>query len=176
MTEGRYILAVGRFVPVKGFTDLIEAFDRVKLGDWKLVIVGEVDHESNYGRDLRKRASRSQNVVLTGFLRGEHLQEIYSHAGLFVLPSYYEGMPIVLLEAMSYRLMCLAGDIEANRCVSLPDENYFTPGDIEQLSEKLRIFCGKTLSEEQRNKQIEMLRQEYDWNEIACQTMKVYNK
>ncbi len=176
LEKNKYILTVGRYVPEKGFMDLVEAFNSAGLKDWKLVIVGGADHESDYSRALRERANNSQNVVLAGFLSGILLKEIYSHAGLFVLPSYHEGMPIVLLEAMSYDLLCLASDIEANRNISLPDENYFSSGDSKQLSEKLKIFVNRSLTEEQKLKQREMLRKEYDWNDIARKTMEVYNK
>ena len=176
LVKGRYILTVGRFVPEKGFHDLIDAFNRAKSGDWKLVIVGRADHEDEYSRGLKEKAESNSNIVLTGFLHGKPLQELYSHAGLFVLPSYYEGLPIVLLEAMSYGLLCLVSDIPANRCVSLPDKNYFPAGDIGQLSEKLRKFVEKPLSAEQKDRQIKMLRQKYDWDEIARKTLEIYRK
>ena len=104
------------------------------------------------------------------------MYELYSHAGLFVLPSYYEGLPIVLLEAMSYGLLCLASDIEANRYVSLPEENYFPPGDIELLSKKLQNFIKKSHSDIQRTEQIEKLHQNYNWDDIAKKTIEVYEK
>jgi glycosyltransferase involved in cell wall biosynthesis len=176
LEKGKYILNVGRFVPVKGGPDLILAFNELQTDGWKLVIVGSADHESEYSRILKERAAENQDVILTGFLSGDPLQELYSHAGLFVLPSYYEGLPLVLLEAMSYGLLCVASDIPANRCVELPDENYFTAGDIIQLSEKLKDFTKKSLTSEQKSRQIEMVREMYDWDKIARQTLKVYNK
>lgn len=174
LTKGKYMLTVGRFVPEKGFCDLMHAFNIAKLKDWKLVIVGRADHESEYSWDLKNKAKENRNIVLTGFLSGKSLEELYGHAGLFVLPSYYEGLPIVLLEAMSYGLLCLASDIPANRCVDLPDENYFPAGDVKQLSKKLRIFIKKPFSEAQRSLQIDTLRQKYCWDDIAEKTMEVY--
>ena len=176
LKKDKYILAVGRFVPEKGFSDLISAFQKGELEDWKLVIAGSADHESAHSRTLKEKAGKDNNIILTGFLSGAPLQELYSHAGLFVLPSYYEGLPIVLLEAMSYGLLCLASDIPANRCVALPDENYFAPGDIKQLSKKLQDFTERSLSTEQKFRQIEMVRQMYDWDSIAQETLKVYNR
>ena len=176
LTKSAYILAVGRFVPEKGFGDLIEAFNMARLKEWKLVIAGRADHESECSREIKEKAEKNGNIVLTGFLSGKPLGELYSHAGLFVLPSYHEGLPIVLLEAMSYGLLCLASDISANRCVGLPDENYFTVGDIDQLSGKLRGFVKKPLSVEQRTSQVEMLRREYNWDAIAQKTLDVYRK
>jgi len=176
LTKGKYLLTIGRFTPVKGFDRLIDAFNEAKLKDRKLVIIGGADHKTRYSRDLMKRSVPNPDVILTGFLSGKPLRELYSHTGLFVLPSYYEGLPIALLEAMSYGLLCIASDIPANRLIGLPDENYFTPGNNEELSAKLQEFSRKTLSREQKLRQIEILREKYDWNEIARNTLEVYKK
>lgn len=179
----KYILAVGRFVPEKGFHDLIDAFNnfptlncQLTTDNWKLVIVGRADHEDKYSLGLKEKAKKNSNVVLTGFLTGEPLQELYSHAGLFVLPSYHEGLPIVLLEAMSYGLSCIASDISANRGIELSGNRFFRPGDIVSLNTKIREFIDKPLSEENRRKQIHMIAERYDWEKIAEKTLKVYGK
>lgn len=194
LEKGKYILAVGRFVPEKGFHDLIAAFDQYRLRGWKLVIAGRADHEDSYSIDLKKRASRNPNVVLTGFLTGKPLQELYSHAGLFVLPSHYEGLPIVLLEALSYGLLCIASDIPANRINSKPPVardsgleangqqlpasciNFFRTGDIDDLASKIAEFAVRPMSEEEKRAQIEWIARDYNWDKIAEQTMKVYEK
>jgi len=185
LEKGEYVLAVGRFVPEKGFHDLIEAFHATqgqspKSGDspfrWKLVIAGKADHEDKYSRELKELAGKSKDIILTGFITGKPLQELYSHAGLFVLPSYYEGLPIALLEAMSYGLSCIVSDIPANREVGLAQERYFKPGDISVLSEKIREFVAKPMTEEQKSRQIDLLKQKYNWDNIAEETLKVYQK
>jgi len=176
LEEGKYILTVGRFVPEKCFPDLIDAFQRSGLKDRKLAIVGKVDYPCKYSDDLIKKAEAADGVVMTGLLSGEPLREIYSHAGLFVLPSFYEGLPIVLLEAMSYGLFCLASDIPANRSVGLPDGNYFPVGDIERLSAKLRESVDRRLSPEEKARQIAVMREKYDWDAITKQTLEVYKK
>ena len=65
------------------------------------MIVGDADHEDKFSMRLKTKAKNNPDIVLPGFLKGEPLHELYSHAGLFVLASYYEGMSIVLLEAMT---------------------------------------------------------------------------
>ena len=186
LEKGKYILTVGRFVPEKGCHDLVEAFASTARGQspnsgdspprWKLVIVGDADHEDDYSKGLRAKAEGRDNVVLTGRLTGQPLEELYSHAGLFVLPSYYEGLPIVLLEAMSYGLSCLVSDIPANREVGLENQRYFKPGDIEELSGKLRAFMAISLNEEEKQAQISKVAQKYDWGKIALKTLEVYKK
>jgi glycosyltransferase involved in cell wall biosynthesis len=178
LVKSKYILTVGRFVPEKGFADLISAFKRSKLANdgFKLVIVGDADHEDKYSRTLKQTAAKDTNIVLTGFQKGLALQELFSHTKIFVLPSYHEGLPIVLLEAMSYGLSCIVSDIPANRNVNLPDNRHFIPGDITGLAEKLNKFTANKFSENDRDMQIEKIKKDYNWETIAKETVMVYQK
>lgn len=183
LNKKKCILSVGRFVPEKGFHDLIDAFNQLQTlnsvfqtGIWKLVIVGEADHPDKYSLELKQKAKISKNIMLTGFMTGKPLKELYSHAGLFVLPSYYEGLPIVLLEAMSYGLSCIASDIPGNRNVLLPEDRYFKVGDIEGLSEKIKEFVDKQLTAEEKRKQLDLISQRYNWKRIADMTLGVYQR
>jgi glycosyltransferase involved in cell wall biosynthesis len=174
--EKRYILTVGRFVPEKGFDYLIDAFNKGAFENWKLVIIGDADHEDKYSRDLKIKVNRNSDVILTGFLSGRSLQELYSNAGLFVLPSYYEGLPIVLLEAMSYGLSCIASDIPANKNVPLDNDRFFKVGDAKSLKEKMKNIINKKWDEDDRKRQISMIAEKYNWGEIAKETLKVYKR
>lgn len=172
---GGYILAVARFVPEKGLHDLVEAFISLKR-DLQLVIAGDADHATEYSRKLQNQASRDKRIVLTGYVTGEPLHQLYSHAGLFVLPSYHEGLPIVLLEAMSYGLSVLVSDIPANREIDLSPSRYFSPGNIKDLREKLRILSGEKLTEQEKVSFRIRVVQDYNWSKIAEQTVAVYKK
>jgi glycosyltransferase involved in cell wall biosynthesis len=174
LARGRYVMAIGRFVPEKGFHDLIEAFGMAGIPGWKLVIVGDATHEDRYTALLKKSASGE--VVFTGVLTGAPLGEIYANAGLFVLPSYYEALPIVLLEAMGHGLSCVVSDIPANREVGLPDERYFKPGDVAGIAGKLKNFAARPLAEEEKALQIKTVAGRYDWEAIADRTLEVYRK
>ncbi len=188
LTKGKYILSVGRFVPEKGFHDLIDAFNRfstwnfksqtseteLRADNWKQVIVGSADHEDAYSLRLKEKAKNNNDIILTGFLTGKSLHELYSHAGLFVLPSYYEGLPIVLLEAMSYGLSCIASDIPANRNVEILGDRFFQAGNIPALAAKMQECISKPPGEAERRKQITMVSQRYNWEKIAERTMEVY--
>lgn len=188
LITGKYILSVGRIVPEKGFHDLIVAFNLFQTlnselqtlnshpstDNWKLVIIGKADHEDKYSLGLKEKASLNSNIILTGFLTGEPLQELYSHAGLFALPSYYEGLPIVLLEALSYGLSCIASDIPANREVGMEDDSYFCAGDTETLVSKIKEFIHKPKSVEEKMSQRNRIAEKYDWEKIADKTLEVY--
>lgn len=191
LDKGKYILSVGRFVPEKGFHDLIDAFNQLSTcnskthnphpqlstQNWKLVIVGDADHEDKYSLSLKEKASRINNIILTGFLVGKPLQELYSHAGLFVLPSYYEGLPIVLLEAMSYGLSCIASNISANRDVRiLAEDRFFEAGNINGLTKKIEVFIDRPLTDEEKRTQLNKISESYDWDKIADKTFEVYQR
>lgn len=170
----RYILAVGRFVPEKGFHDLIEAFMAGDHREFRLVIAGDADHQSNYSRKLKEMAALSDSIILTGFIAGEPLRELFSNAALFALPSYYEGLPIALLEAMSYGLPCIASDIPANRNLPLAEINFFKKGDINALSQKIDEFIYSDWDEQKGLSQRNLIYELYNWRKIAEKTMEVY--
>ncbi len=176
LQKHKYIISVGRFVPEKGFDDLIDAFSQSNCKDWKLVIVGDSDHEDKYSNALKTKANSISNIVLTGFLTGVPLHELYSHAGLFVLPSYHEGLPIVLLEAMSYGLSCIASNIPANKNVELHDDRFFKVGDVRLLSSKIEEIINKSWDEKNRHEQVDLVAEKYDWKKIADQTKDVYKR
>jgi glycosyltransferase involved in cell wall biosynthesis len=171
----RYILAVARFVPEKGLHDLIKAFKSMN-SDYKLVIAGDADHETNYSKSLRRMAGDDPRIILTGYITGEPLNQVYTHARLFVLPSYHEGLPIALLEALSYALPVLSSDIPANKEVGLPNERYFRCGDVDHLKERMENLLEKGLSEEERHKIQNQIETKYNWEKIADQTIEVYEK
>ena len=171
----QYILAVARFVPEKGLHDLIEAFKALNC-DYKLVIAGDTDHKTNYSMKLREMAYEDDSIILTGYITGEPLNQVFTHARLFVLPSYHEGLPVALLEAMSYGLSALVSDIPANKEVRLPSERYFRCGDVEDLKTKIRILLRKKLSHKERQEMYNQIKEKYNWDRIADQTIEVYRK
>ncbi|MFV0467979.1 MAG: glycosyltransferase, partial [Dysgonomonas sp.] len=170
LTKNKYIFALGRFVEEKGFHNLINAYANCNANiGFDLVLAGDADHETEYSRFLKQLAT-DNNVVLTGFVTGNKLAELFSHAGLFVLPSFHEGLPIALLEALSYDLDCIVSNIPANTQVALPPEDFFDPENVDELSEKI----DEKLSVPVRRRRYNLA--QYNWNTIAMQTFTVYKK
>ena len=167
LEPNKYVLAGGRFVKEKGFDVLINAFSKINLKDVTLVIAGDADHEDDYSRSLKDLAKK-HHVMLTGFIGKEQLAQLYHHARLFVLPSFHEGLPIALLEAMNCGCDVLVSDIPANMEVGLPDEDYFKCGNERDLTTKL----NDKLSNSTSSHEYDMTK--YDWDIIAQQTKKVY--
>jgi glycosyltransferase involved in cell wall biosynthesis len=174
LKPGKYILLVGRLVPEKRHLDLIQAFSKAKLDGWSLAIVGAADHPDDYMMSVLDTAASTPNVICTGFQSGLALQELYAHAGLFVLPSSHEGLPIALLEALSYGLPALASDIPANLEVCNPGISFFPLGDVDKLAEVLHARAAAphdaALAEAIRRHVAE----NYRWSAIAHETRMVY--
>lgn len=167
----RYIIAVGRFVEEKGFHDLIEAFASLNTTEFKLVLVGDADHETSYSRALKETAKNTNNVVLTGFVKGEQLRQLFTHARLFVMPSYHEGLPIALLEAMNYNLSLLVSDIPANLEIQLDPDCYFNTGVTDSLIKSLHRKL-KNIEKNDYSKRLSV----YNWDAIALATRTVYSE
>lgn len=174
-TPGKYVLAVSRFVPEKGLDIMIKAFQGLD-GDYRLVIAGDADHETDYSRSLKRMMAEDNRIIPTGYITGESMNQIFSHARLFVLPSFHEGLPIALLEAMSYGLSVLVSDIPANLEVGLPAERYFRCGDETDLREKMDVLLQKELTEMEKRDLRFQVTEKYNWLKIAEQTVKVYEK
>lgn len=165
--KGKYILSMCRFVPEKNLHHLIEAFSKIDSKGIKLVLAGDTDFEDDYSKKLKIEA-RKNGVVLTGFIKGHKLHSLLSNARCFVLPSSHEGLPIALLEAMSYNLPVIVSDIPANLEVGLNKDDYFRCGFIEELAQKLQ----KNINEEKHSIQYDM--KKYNWDSIALQVEKIY--
>lgn len=174
LQAGRYVLQVSRLVPEKKQIDLIQAFAMAKLPDWKLAIVGALEPQDDYVKSVLSMASMTSNVVLTGFQSGLILKELYTNAGCFVLPSSHEGLPIALLEALSYGLPVIASNISAHLEIGLPTDYYFPLGDLDELASKLRKSATFGIDEKTRFSLRELVKERYDWVLIARKTLSVY--
>ena len=169
LEPGKYIVGVGRFVEEKGFHDLIEAYSQLPDKSFKLVLAGDSDHPDAYSEKLKEQA-RQAGVVLTGYIRGEKMNQIMTNAALFAMPSYHEGLPIALLEAMSYDLDVLVSDIPANTIKELDAKDFFPVGNVDELSKAL----ARKLESAPNRRQHDLSR--YDWDHIADQTEELYQQ
>lgn len=167
--KGKYILGMCRFVPEKNLHHLIEAFTKTKHEGYKLVLAGDTDFEDEYSRSLKAMA-KENGVILTGFIKGKKLHSLLSNTHCYVLPSSHEGLPIALLEAMSYKAPVIVSNIPANLEVGLKYENYFEVGNIEELTQRLQTNIDSPYQK------VNYDMQRYDWNIIAEQVADIYKK
>jgi glycosyltransferase involved in cell wall biosynthesis len=174
LASGKYVLIVSRLVPEKRHHDLIQAFHKAEMPEWKLAIVGGSTHPDEYSRSVLASSQAHADVVCTGTQTGKVLSQLYSHAGVFVLPSSHEGLPIALLEALGFGLPVIASDIPANLEIALPRRNYFPLGDVEELAARLRTVAGSLDTDADRRLRRLWVSERYDWGRVAVQTLGVY--
>ena len=176
LQENSYILYLGRIVPEKGEHYLIQAFKQLET-DKKLVNAGGASDTDDYMRQLQELASDDDRIIFTGFVQGELLQELYSNAYLYVLPSDLEGMPLSLLEAMSFGNCCLTSDIP--ECTEVVGRHGFSfkKGNVADLKDQLQNLCDHkmTVYDYQRAAS-EYICKKYDWEIVVQQTLSLYRQ
>ncbi len=176
LEKDSYILFLGRLVPEKGIQYLIEAFKEVHT-DKKLVIAGGSSDTDEFANELRERASGDERIIFTGFVQGQLLDELYSNAYFYTLPSDLEGMPLSLLEAMSYGNCCLVSDIE--ECASVVEDRAvtFRKSDVADLKNKLQMLCDNTkLIFDYKEQAADFIFSKYDWDIVTEKTIELYQK
>ena len=169
-----YILFLGRLVPEKGISYLIDAFKSVRT-DKKLVIAGGSSDTNEFANSLKAQAAGDDRILFTGFVQGRKLEELYSNAYIYTLPSDLEGMPLSLLEAMSYGNCCVTSDIEECAAVT---ENYgltFPKGDVSALVETLQRLCDEPqLVDAYKQKAADYITDKYSWDDVTEKTLELY--
>ncbi|MEQ2678575.1 glycosyltransferase family 4 protein [Enterocloster citroniae] len=176
LEKDEYVLFLGRVVPEKGLRYLIEAFKDIKT-DKKLVIAGGSSDTDAFMQELKELAKDDKRIIFTGFVQGKMLEELYSNTYVYCLPSDLEGMPLSLLEAMSYGNCCLTSDI--SECVEVVENKAvtFKKSDIIDLGKKLQMMCENTKAVEKYKKEAaEFICNKYNWDNVAGETLKLYRK
>ena len=174
-----YILSMGRLSPEKRVDWLIRAYNNMSPGGVKLVICGGSSATDTYVEKLHHLAQGDPDIVFTGYVTGKEKQELLSNALLFVIPSAIEGLPIALLEAMSYGIGCLASNIPAHSEVITEGQNgfFFNYEDFSSLVEKMESLLSSP--EALRDVGIKAkikVEKEYAWDEVVRKTEEVYEE
>lgn len=176
LDKDEYILFLGRLVPEKGIKYLIEAFKQVDT-EKKLVIAGGSSDTSEFENEMKELAKEDKRIIFTGFVQGQELEELYSNAYVYALPSDLEGMPLSLLEAMSYGNCCLVSDIP--ECAEVVEDKalIFKKADVKDLQSKLKDACDHSEKVDAHKKQAaDFICSKYNWDEIVQATLKLYRR
>lgn len=174
--KGRdYFLSAGRLVPEKGLHTLIEAYQALGKTELKLVIAGDAGHEKKYLERLKALAAGNPNILFTGYVTGKPYAELMSNAYAFVLPSELEGLPTVLLEAMSYGNCCLASDIAENLEALGGRGRTFQVGEPQDLKAQLAELADNPPEADRlRALAPQGLLESFHWDKIAAQFNALY--
>lgn len=169
-----YILYLGRIVPEKGERYLIEAFKKVKT-DKKLVFAGGISDTAGFGKELYDLAAGDDRIIFTGFVQGRVKHELYSNSYIYTLPSDLEGMPLSLLEGMSYGNCCVSSDIP--ECAEVVEDKAvtFRKSDVEDLRKKLQLLCDdEQMVEKYRVAAADFILKKYGWDDVVDKTIRLY--
>ncbi|HAT4141230.1 TPA: glycosyltransferase family 4 protein [Clostridium perfringens] len=174
LNKNGYILFLARLVPEKGVHHLIEAYKNIKT-DKKLVIAGGSSHSDDYVKELKKISGDNNNIIFTGFVTGDIIDELFFNAYTYVLPSEIEGLPISLLEAMAYGQCCLVSDIEENIDVIGEYGVSFKNKSVDSLTDKLNFLLNTPNKvNELKKSSEEYILNKYNWNKIAEETIGLF--
>lgn len=176
LEKNEYILFLARMVPEKGVHYLLDAFRMVET-DKKLVIAGGNSQAVEYMNMIKKMAAMDERVIMTDFVKGLVLEELYSNAYIYVLPSDIEGMAISLLEAMSYGNCCLVSNIPENTEVIENNGVQFEKGSVESLKQQMEyLLKNPDYVELLQNSSADFICKKYDWDHVVEASMKLYDK
>ena len=176
LTKDSYILFLGRLVPEKGIRYLVEAFKNVKT-EKKLVIAGGSSDTDSFMKELKELAKDDKRIIFTGFVQGQMLEELYSNAYIYTLPSDLEGMPLSLLEAMSYGNCCLVSNIQ--ECTEVVEDKalIFKKSNVQDLQNKLQEACDHAEKiMELKQQAADYICKKYNWDDVVEETLKLYKR
>lgn len=174
LDKNQYILFLGRIVPEKGLRYLIEAYKNANT-DKKLVIAGGSSDTDAFMQELKELAEGDERILFTGFVQGQLLEELYSNAYIYTLPSDLEGMPLSLLEAMSYGNCCVVSDIA--ECAEVVEDKavIFKKSNVDDLREKLQMLCDdEQMVEKYKQEASDFICGKYNWDEVVERTLGLY--
>jgi glycosyltransferase involved in cell wall biosynthesis len=169
-----YILFLGRIVPEKGLRYLVDAYKSVTT-DKKLLIAGSSSDTKAFFEEMQQIASNDPRILFTGFVQGQILEELYSNAYIYILPSDLEGMPLSLLEAMSYGNCCLVSDIP--ECADVVEDKgiVFIRSNISDLTEKLQwSFDNPDEVKRYKSNAADFICNKYNWDDVVDRTLNLY--
>ncbi|WP_278909608.1 glycosyltransferase family 4 protein [Faecalicoccus pleomorphus] len=176
LNKDSYILYLGRIVPEKGLRYLIEAFKQVQT-DKKLVIAGGSSDTQDFLDEIKELAKEDQRILFTGFVQGTILDELYSNAYIYTLPSDLEGMPLSLLEAMSYGNCCLTSDISECKEVVEDKAVVFQKSYVTDLKQKLQALCeSPEVVQKYKAEAADFICKKYNWDDVVRKTLELYSK
>ncbi len=176
LRQGRYILFLGRLVPEKCPDLLIKAFQSLKPPGWKLVLVGATSDTNSFTSQITNLANDNPNVVFAGELHGECLAEIVRGAGLFLLPSQVEGLPLAMLEAMREGVPVLASNILPHQQLIDGERGIlFEAGNVDSCTQALDWAINHpeelvTMASYAKS----YVEANYNWNQITTETLSLY--
>ncbi len=177
--KDKYLLMVSRLVRHKGAHYLIQAFRALRekdaiFRDLKLVFAGDSAFTDDYVKELKDSAKDDQNIVFVGFQSGRPLEDLFLNALAIVHPSESEGLPIAVLEAMSYGKVVLASDIPENMELIKDYGFSFQNKNVSDLTARLKEVLARHDLQEKGAEAKKFVAANYSWDYVVSEVRKIY--
>src|SRR5450830_225367 len=177
--EARILLYVSRITPKKGLPMLCQAIAETsdKMQGWVLVIAGldEFSHMAELA-ELIRRLGLEHSVQFVGPLYGADKQDAFAAADVFVLPSYSEGLPMAVLEAMGLGLPVVVTDATPIAEIGQESCGWRVPADRSSLADALvklsQCSADELLLMGQNGKRV--VASQCTWQQVARMTLELY--
>lgn len=181
LSPQQYLLSVSRLVPHKGQHYLIEAFQQLQreapelVKGLSLVIVGAETYGVEYQSQLSRLSAGNPQIRFLGFQQGDVLDQLFAHARLFIHASEFEGLPVAVLEAMSFGLPVLVSDIPENIEVLHHTGFTFTSESVPDLVKVLTsLLHHPEMLDRAREQGRAVIEHYFNWNIITEETLSTY--
>lgn len=179
INSGKKLLYVGRLVPVKGVVDLIDSMKYIieKNQDVELIIIGDGTLRKELENKSRDNGL-SDHICFKGEVPNEVIPQCMISADIFILPSYSEGFPNCLLEAMAAGLPIVCTNIKGLPDIVEDNINGFLvqPNDPKSICEKVNILLDNDLLRDKISKNNLEKVQLYSWENIVKKLEEIYEK
>jgi len=171
------ILFIGRLEKRKNLVNLIKAFEifrksyKLQATSCKLILAGKAGFGFTEIKKVIESSSYKKDIILKNYVSEEEKSELYKNASLFVLPSFYEGFGLPILEAMSYGTPVICSNVS-----SLPEAAgdaalLVDPNNPEEIAEAMKkVFSDDNLRKKMIEKGFENVKK-FSWEKCARETM-----
>jgi glycosyltransferase involved in cell wall biosynthesis len=175
----KYILYAGTLNSRKGYSDLLKAFSLIagKHPEWKLYFAG--NGEIQKARELANELGIAEKVEFKGWVSGGKKNDLFNSAEIFCLPSYAEGFPMAVIDAMAYSLPVVTTTVGGIMDVFENERDIlaFSPGDINTLAEKLDVLVSDPEKRTKlANNAINIIKRKFDILQVASKLDIIYKK
>lgn len=163
-----YILFMGRLVQDKNPNYLIKGFLESDYGEKQLVLCGDNPQDPEFVAHLKSLAGDNKNVIFTGSVFGADKDAVFRNCCAYCLPSTLEGLPISLLEGMSYGKVCIASDIDANKEALGESGIWVKKEDAKDMADKLNeLYINFPKYEWQIEYNTNRVKEHFSWKKKA---------
>lgn len=175
--NSKHILFMGKLEDRKGFCDLINAVPKIisEVPKIKLVMAGHGD--INGGKKLAKKLNVSSSIQFLGWVQGAEKEKLFEQASVFCLPSYNEGVPMAMLEAMGNGLPVVVTPVGGISDVIVDKKNglFVSPGNVQEIENAIiKLLKNDEYAKHLKKKALLTIKENYTEDAICTKLYSIY--